>query len=122
MFPTTKVWIRAKLKKSAMLPLENFMTFKKPMLPALLCAAMILAACSTTRQIEALPSPSSPVKAVPCVEVPAIPYHAPQNATELTALLDGTLPDPKNVYDTPSTITAIRRANAAINAVCQPGG
>ena len=81
---------------------------------------MMLVACSTTPPTAALQSPNSPVRAVPCVEVPVIPYHAPQNATELGALLAGTLPDPKNVYDTPPTIAAVRKANAARNAVCGP--
>lgn len=63
-------------------------------------------------------SPYSAVKALPCTEVPVIPYHAPQNATELAALLAGRLPDPKNVYDTPATILAVRKTNAARNAVC----
>lgn len=83
---------------------------------------MMLSACSTTTPTRGPQSPNSPVKAIPCVEVPVIPYHAPKTATDLGALLAGTLPDPKNAYDTPSTIAAIRRANAARGAICGDGG
>lgn len=90
------------------------------MLPAMLCVMMMLVACSTIRTTEAPPNLNSAVKALPCTEQPAIAYHAPQNATELAALVAGTLPDPKNVYDTPNTILAIRKANAARGAICGP--
>lgn len=92
----------------------------KLMLPAALCGMMMLAACSTTPPTAALTSPTSAVKAVPCVEVPMIPYHAPTTASAVSAWLAGTLPDPKNAYDTPGTAAAVRRQNAARNAVCGP--
>lgn len=87
--------------------------------PALLCA-MMLTACSTTQPTPALPSPNSPIKAVPCTELPVLAYHAPDTAEGIREWLAGALPDPQNAYDTPSTVAAVRRANAARSAVCGP--
>lgn len=80
----------------------------------------MLAACSTTPPTVGPPNHSSAVKAIPCVEVPVIPYHAPTTASAASAWLAGTLPDPSNAFDTPGTVTAVRKANAARTAVCGP--
>lgn len=79
---------------------------------------MLTASCAT-QPIPAQPGPS-PLKAVPCVEAPAIDYHAPKDSMDLLAFLAGNLADPHNVYDTPATVLAIRKANAARAAVCGP--
>ncbi len=88
-------------------------------LPGLLLL-MTLTACSTTQPMPAPQRVASPAKAIPCVEAPIIRFHAPANAAEVGAWLAGKLPDPSNVYDTPETVAAVRRANAARAAVCSP--
>ena len=92
------------------------MQLPKPMLPALLLAILPLISCAT-QQTPAQPGPS-PIRAVPCVELPVIAFHAPIGEADLVAFLAGRLPDPGNVYDTPETVDAIRHFNAARNAVC----
>jgi hypothetical protein len=62
--------------------------------------------------------PNSPAKAIPCIEAPIIVYHAPQDAPTAKIWLSGGLADPQNLFDTPSTVMAIRQFNAARNAVC----
>lgn len=91
---------------------------KRLLTPALLSTILLLG-CSTTPTIPAQPA-GSPLKAVPCTEVPVIDYHAPKDAPSANAWIAGTLPDPQNRYDTPDTVIQVRRNNAARAAVCGP--
>jgi hypothetical protein len=53
-----------------------------------------------------------------------VPYHAPTNVAEIDQWLQGKMPDPSNVYDTPDTVNGsashggIRKNNAAIQSIC----
>lgn len=76
-----------------------------------------LTACSTTRTIEA-PN-SSKVAAVPCPALQSIHYNAPHDSKKVKDWVEGTLPDPSNTLDTPSTVRQIVDMNAAISAVCK---
>jgi hypothetical protein len=91
-------------------------------MPALLCLTMLAQSCGTLKIAAPPTAPiiSSPVRAIPCIETPAIAFHAPLDSADAKKWLAGTLPDPKNAYDTPSTVQAIRQANAARLAVCAP--
>lgn len=92
----------------------------RPLLPlAMLFLTMPLLSCGTV-PTPVLQSSASAVKAVPCVEIPVIRWHSPTTLPEAKAWTAGTLPDPGNVYDTPSTVRAIRLFNAARGAVCGP--
>lgn len=90
--------------------------FKRlPMLGML--SILVLPGCSTTAPISAR---GSPVKAVPCVNLPVITLHTPKDMASGQAWFSGKLPDPSNIYDTPDTVLQIRRNNAARNAICGP--
>ncbi len=78
---------------------------------------MLTASCQTL-PTGGQTSPSAAIKAVPCVNLPVMAYHAPTDAQSLQKWLSGALPDPQNVYDTPSSVASIRRTNAAINSIC----
>lgn len=78
-----------------------------------------LLSCQTL-PIVAQHTPDAAVKAIPCVSEPVISFHAPVAAAEVLAWMAGGLPDPQNKFDTPGTVQAIRRANAARSAVCGP--
>lgn len=58
------------------------------------------------------------LNAVPCPELPPILYHAPRNATEIVQWQAGRLVDTSNTLDTPETVEAVRKFNAARDAVC----
>lgn len=58
------------------------------------------------------------LNAVPCPELPPIIYHAPRNATEIVQWQAGRLVDTSNTLDTPETVEAVRKFNAARDAVC----
>ena len=99
--------------------------FRRLRTPALLFLTMLAQSCATLKIPAPPPAPapvivSSPVKAVPCVELPVIRFHAPTNLPDTKAWLAGALPDPTNAYDTPGTVDAIRKLNAARGAVCGP--
>lgn len=82
---------------------------------------MMLAACQAIDSTKASLTPqtaASPVQAVPCPSDPAFGYHAPKDEAIAAQWLKGALPDPTNHYDTPDTVAAIRRHNAAVQAVC----
>lgn len=83
------------------------------------CLMTPLASCQTP-PTPALPSQASAVKAVPCVSLGLLSYHAPTNAADASKWFSGLFPDPTNAYDTPSTVTSVRSQNAAIKAVCGP--
>lgn len=91
--------------------------YRKRLMPALLFLTT-LAACSTTQPTPVLPT--SALKAVPCVSLGLLSYHAPTDATTASKWFSGPFHDPTNAFDTPSTVTAIRSQNAAIKAVCGP--
>lgn len=63
---------------------------------------------------------AGPAKAVPCVELPSIAYHAPKTKPEVDQWLGGDLADISNSLDTPDTVQAVRQFNAARDAVCGP--
>jgi len=86
---------------------------------AILCLTLPLMSCAT-KPILDLPDPDSPVKAIPCTEAPLIPYHAPTDEASVAKWEAGTMPDLSNAFDTPGTVSAIRRANAAREAICGP--
>lgn len=90
------------------------------LLGALLLMTLLISCTTAPTQAPPLPSPNAAIKAIPCVEVPVIKFHAPTDAAEVGNWLSGALPDPENSLDTPSTVAAIRRANAARAAVCGP--
>jgi hypothetical protein len=76
-----------------------------------------LLSCGTATTPGLSPAASA-VKAVPCVSLRQLPYHAPDNALDLNEWLAGALADPENTYDTTATVALIRGQNAAIAAVC----
>lgn len=92
---------------------------KKRLMLALPFLMMLLTSCQTA-PTPVLSSQASAVKAVPCVELPVIRFHAPATLSDVEAWSAGTLPDPGNGLDTPSTVSAIRKANAAVAAICGP--
>lgn len=95
------------------------MTFPKLALPAML-SLMMLGACSTTAPTPVQHSADSPIKAVPCTELPIIHYHIPSTAPAITLWLKPGYTDPTNALDTPETVMQVRKNNAARNAVCGP--
>lgn len=93
---------------------------RKPILPVILCLTT-LAACQATDSTKDNLAPqtsSAPVQAVPCPSDPSFGYHAPKSPEDVAVWLKGALPDPTNRYDTPGTVSNIRRHNAAVVAVC----
>lgn len=82
----------------------------------LLASSTILASCSTTRTTGASGPPVPPPKSsgalyVPCLEDPVIKFNAPDP--------DHPIPESAaNAYDTPETISAVRKHNAAVRGVC----
>lgn len=93
---------------------------KKLMMPAILSLTM-LAACQTTPSTGDSPAPQTadaPVQAVPCPSDPPISYHAPKVKADAEKWQAGQLSDPTNHYDTPDTVSAVRKHNAAVVAVC----
>lgn len=94
------------------------MSRKRIRLVSLLMTVPLLS-CQTA-PTPALPSQASAVKAIPCVSLGLLSYHAPTNAADASKWFSGSFPDPLNGYDTPSTVTSIRSQNAAIKAVCGP--
>lgn len=81
-------------------------------------AAVLLTSCST----NTISGRSAPVilKAVPCPQLPGIGYHAPTTESDVANWQAGRLVDTSNKLDTPATVEAIRKFNAARDAVCGP--
>lgn len=86
---------------------------------AMLCLTIPLLSCETLTtlgQHDAVPSSS--VQAIPCPTDPIIKYHAPTTGADVTAWINGSLADQSNQFDTPATVSEIRRHNAAVKSVC----
>lgn len=82
---------------------------------------MILPACSTIQTTLGLSKGTDPaIQAVPCPSLPEIPFHTPATAAEVIEWQAGKLDDPHDQYDTPETVAAIRRLDAAVAKVCHP--
>lgn len=87
-----------------------------PLAALLLASSTILASCSTTRTTGASGPPVPPPKTsgalyVPCLQDPILKFNAPDP--------DHPIPETAaNAYDTPETISAIRRHNAAVREAC----
>lgn len=78
---------------------------------------LMVLGCSTT---PTMPDLQSAVKAVPCVELPIIAYHAPTSQPDANNWIAGRLVDTDNSLDTPDTVLQVRKFNAARRAVCGP--
>lgn len=80
---------------------------------------LLTQSCGTLiTQASTPPEATKPVRAVPCLSLGQIKYHAPKTLTEVEDWSDGKLPDQTNHFDTPDTVQAVRDQNAAISAIC----
>jgi hypothetical protein len=71
-----------------------------------------------TTQASSTSQATKPVRAVPCLSLGQIKYHAPKTLTEVEDWSAGKLPDTTNHFDTPDTVQTIRSQNASIAAIC----
>lgn len=112
-----------------MLPTRRFRISRALAMLAIACVTPPLISCATpTTQaeqsaglVEAAPAQPA-AAAVPCLVLTKVIYHAPKTQPEANEWLAGNLQDPLNHYDTPSTVSQIRKINAKISALCPPTG
>lgn len=75
---------------------------------------MILVGCGTIRTTpDQPPAPNAnPAgKFVPCSQDPTIIFHAPKDGDDVSE-------SAANIFDTPETISAVRKHNAAVREAC----
>lgn len=90
-----------------------------------LILTMPLLSCTTAPTVAPQVSSPSPatvpekaLQAIPCASLHQIPYHAPKDPVTLQAWLKNKLQNTGGIFDTPSTVTEIRKFNAEYQAVC----
>jgi hypothetical protein len=86
----------------------------------LVCAGIIaLGALACAAPSPKPDIPASPaVQGIPCAADPPIHFEMPDSPAKQGAWREGDFQDPVNRFDTPETVAAIQKHNAAVKAAC----